>query len=63
MGGILEWRKFEKLRTGLNDLTDRELMDIGISRGEIDYEPRDRSARRPFIMVGQRKRRPRPDAS
>ncbi|MCA1455941.1 DUF1127 domain-containing protein [Bradyrhizobium sp. BRP22] len=32
-----EWRKREKLRTRLHRLTDSELADIGITRGEIDY--------------------------
>ena len=32
-----EWRKREKLRTQLCHLTDSELADIGITRGEIDY--------------------------
>ena len=32
-----EWRKRERLRTQLHRLTDGELMDIGITRGEIDY--------------------------
>jgi uncharacterized protein YjiS (DUF1127 family) len=32
-----ERRKRERLRADLSDLNDRELMDIGISRGEIDY--------------------------
>ena len=32
-----EWRKRERLRTRLCRLTDSELMDIGITRGEIDY--------------------------
>jgi uncharacterized protein YjiS (DUF1127 family) len=32
-----EWRQRERLRGDLFDLNDRELMDIGISRGEIDY--------------------------
>ena len=31
-----EWRKREKLRAELNGLTDSELADIGITRGEID---------------------------
>ena len=31
------WRKREKLRTELCRLTDSELADIGITRGEIDY--------------------------
>jgi uncharacterized protein YjiS (DUF1127 family) len=30
-------RERERLRADLFDLNDRELMDIGISRGEIDY--------------------------
>jgi uncharacterized protein YjiS (DUF1127 family) len=32
-----EWRKRERLRTLLCQLTDGELIDIGITRGEIDY--------------------------
>jgi uncharacterized protein YjiS (DUF1127 family) len=32
-----EWRKWERLRRDLSNLSDRELMDIGIARGEIDY--------------------------
>jgi uncharacterized protein YjiS (DUF1127 family) len=32
-----EWRKRARLQADLTDLSDRELMDIGISRGEIDY--------------------------
>ncbi|WP_368860661.1 DUF1127 domain-containing protein [Bradyrhizobium sp. Arg816] len=32
-----EWRKREILRAQLCRLTDGELMDIGITRGEIDY--------------------------
>jgi uncharacterized protein YjiS (DUF1127 family) len=32
-----EWRKSERLRVGLCNLSDRELTDIGIARGEIDY--------------------------
>jgi len=34
---FLEWRKRDKLRTQLCHLTDSELADIGITRGEIDY--------------------------
>lgn len=34
---IQEWRKWERLRADLGNLSDRELMDIGISRGEIDH--------------------------
>jgi uncharacterized protein YjiS (DUF1127 family) len=34
---FLEWRKRQRLRATLCDLSDRELMDIGTTRGEIDY--------------------------
>ena len=37
------WRKREKLRTELCRLTDSELADIGITRGEIDYVASNRS--------------------
>jgi uncharacterized protein YjiS (DUF1127 family) len=32
-----ERRKLQRLRVILYDLSDRELMDIGTTRGEIDY--------------------------
>ena len=32
-----EWRKRQRLLANLCDLSDRELMDIGTTRGEIDY--------------------------
>ncbi|MGY8678219.1 DUF1127 domain-containing protein [Bradyrhizobium sp. UFLA05-153] len=32
-----ERRKRARLQAALSDLGDRELIDIGISRGEIDY--------------------------
>ncbi|MGY8661300.1 DUF1127 domain-containing protein [Bradyrhizobium sp. UFLA05-109] len=32
-----ERRKCARVQAALSDLGDRELMDIGISRGEIDY--------------------------
>jgi uncharacterized protein YjiS (DUF1127 family) len=32
-----EWRKRRRLLANLCDLSDRELLDIGITRGEIDY--------------------------
>ena len=38
-----EWRKRERLRTQLCGLTDGELMDIGITRGEIDYVATNRA--------------------
>jgi uncharacterized protein YjiS (DUF1127 family) len=31
------WRQRERLRARLDDLNDRELRDIGIARGEIEY--------------------------
>ena len=38
-----EWREREKLRTQLCRLTDGELMDIGTTRGEIDYVATNRA--------------------
>jgi uncharacterized protein YjiS (DUF1127 family) len=38
-----EWRKRERLRAQLCQLTDSELIDIGITRGEIDYVASNRS--------------------
>jgi uncharacterized protein YjiS (DUF1127 family) len=32
-----EGRERQKLRDALSNLSDRDLMDIGITRGEIDY--------------------------
>jgi uncharacterized protein YjiS (DUF1127 family) len=32
-----EYRERQKLRATLSDLSDAELMDIGSTRGEIDY--------------------------
>jgi uncharacterized protein YjiS (DUF1127 family) len=32
-----QWRKRDRLRTELYGLNDRELMDIGITRSEIDH--------------------------
>jgi uncharacterized protein YjiS (DUF1127 family) len=37
---FLEWRRRQKLRGQLCRLSDSELMDVGISRGEIDYSQR-----------------------
>jgi uncharacterized protein YjiS (DUF1127 family) len=39
-----EWRKRERRRSELCRLTDSELMDIGITRGEIDYVASNRIA-------------------
>jgi uncharacterized protein YjiS (DUF1127 family) len=38
-----ERRKRQKLRADLCNLNDTELMDIGITRGEIDYVASNRS--------------------
>ena len=38
-----ERRKRQRLRATLCDLSDRELMDIGTTRGEIDYVASSRS--------------------
>jgi uncharacterized protein YjiS (DUF1127 family) len=38
-----ERRKRERLRADLSELNDRELQDIGITRGEIDYIASNRS--------------------
>jgi uncharacterized protein YjiS (DUF1127 family) len=40
---FLEWRKRDRLRTQSCHLTDSELADIGITRGEIDYVACNRS--------------------
>jgi uncharacterized protein YjiS (DUF1127 family) len=39
-----EQRDRQKLRSALSDLSDRELMDIGTTRGEIDYVISNRGA-------------------
>ena len=43
LGAFQEWRKRERLRADLGDLSDRELMDIGITRGEIEYVASNRA--------------------
>ena len=45
-GAFQEWRKWERLRGDLCNLSDRELMDIGITRGEIDYVASNRDTDR-----------------
>jgi uncharacterized protein YjiS (DUF1127 family) len=42
-GVFQEWRKRERLRADLCGLNDRELQDIGITRGEVDYVASNRS--------------------
>jgi len=34
---FLEWRARAKVRAALNNLSERELNDIGIGRGEVDH--------------------------
>ena len=38
-----KWRQRQSLRASLYYLSDRELMDIGVTRGEIDYIARHRA--------------------
>ena len=40
---VQERRSRQRLRATLNDLSDRDLMDIGTTRGEIDYVASNRS--------------------
>ncbi len=42
-GAFQEWRDGERLRADLCGLNDRELQDIGITRGEVDYVASNRS--------------------
>jgi uncharacterized protein YjiS (DUF1127 family) len=42
-GALLEWRERCRLRARLYDLSDRELRDIGTTRGEIDYVASNRT--------------------
>jgi len=53
LGMLYEWHQRNALRGAMHELSDRELADIGTSRGEIEYvirsrfvdSPRARSAR------------------
>jgi uncharacterized protein YjiS (DUF1127 family) len=40
---LLEWHGRQRIRARLFELSDRELHDIGISRGEVDYVASNRS--------------------
>ena len=42
-GAFQEWRKRAQLSADLCGLNDRELQDIGITRGEVDYVASNRS--------------------
>ncbi|WP_271589684.1 DUF1127 domain-containing protein [Bradyrhizobium sp. CCBAU 53415] len=48
-----EWRKRRRLLANLCDLSDRELTDIGISRGEIDYVASHRGSDPRGILSGE----------
>jgi uncharacterized protein YjiS (DUF1127 family) len=48
-----EWRKRRRLLANLCDLSDRELMDIGITRGEIDYVASHRGCNPRGILSGK----------
>jgi len=41
---LLDWQERVSLRERLCELSDRELRDIGITRGEIDYVAANRSS-------------------
>jgi uncharacterized protein YjiS (DUF1127 family) len=41
---LQERRERQRLRVALSNLSDRDLMDIGMTRGEIDYVASNRSA-------------------
>ena len=45
-----QWRKRERLQATLDDLSDRELADIGIARGEIDYVARSALSTDPRVI-------------
>ncbi|MEH2506495.1 uncharacterized protein YjiS (DUF1127 family) [Bradyrhizobium sp. AZCC 1578] len=47
-----EWRKRERLRARLCRLSERELTDIGITRGEIDYVASNRGVITPHLSTG-----------
>ncbi len=40
---LLEWDERRRIRARLSELSDRDLHDIGISRGEVDYVAANRS--------------------
>jgi uncharacterized protein YjiS (DUF1127 family) len=40
---LLEWLERDALRARLGGLSDQELLDIGIARGEIDYVASNRA--------------------
>ena len=50
---IQERRDRQKLRSALSDLSDRELMDIGTTRSEIDYVVSNRGIDPRNIQAGK----------
>jgi uncharacterized protein YjiS (DUF1127 family) len=50
---IQERRDRQKLRSALSDLSNRELMDIGTTRGEIDYVVSNRGIDPRNIQTGK----------
>jgi uncharacterized protein YjiS (DUF1127 family) len=48
-----EWRKRRRLLANLCDLSDRELMDIGITRSEIDYLASHRDCDPRCVLSGE----------
>ena len=48
-----EWRKRRRLLANLCDLSDRELMDIGITRSEIDYLDSHRGCNPRGVLSGE----------
>jgi uncharacterized protein YjiS (DUF1127 family) len=48
-----EWRKRRRLLANLCDLSDRELMDIGITRSEIDYLASHRGCDQRGVPAGE----------
>jgi len=49
---LREWRKRERSRAELHQLSDRELRDIGVTRGEIDYVVSHRSIEPLSVVFG-----------
>jgi len=48
-----EWHKRRRLLANLCDLSDRELLDIGITRGEIGYVASHRGSDPRGILFGE----------
>ena len=48
-----EWRKRRRVLVDLGELSDRELMDIGITRSEIDYVASHRGCDPRGVLSGE----------